>query len=61
MEDDLRLVHIRLPRSLIRRVDHVGIEMDLRDRASTIERILREALPTMEQQAGIARVGPANV
>ena len=60
MEDELRVVHIRLPRSLIRRVDHVGIELDLRDRARTIERILREALPEVEREAGIARMETVN-
>ena len=48
------MIHIRLPKPLIRRVDHVAVDWDL-DRARAIERLLERALEVeVEVEAGVA-------
>lgn len=46
--DDRPMIHIRLPKALIRRVDHARVDMD-QDRARAIERILELGLATIEK------------
>jgi len=41
--DDRPMIHIRLPKDLLKAVDHESVELDL-DRARTIEQLLRRAL-----------------
>ena len=47
--DERPMIHIRLPRPLLKQVDHAGIEME-RDRARTIEHLLEMALETVGDQ-----------
>lgn len=44
LEDEARpMIHIRLPKEMIRAIDHLGVDMDL-DRARTIEHLLNDVL-----------------
>ncbi|HEU0073532.1 MAG TPA: hypothetical protein VFS30_05925 [Dehalococcoidia bacterium] len=47
MADERPMVHIRLPKELLKAVDHESVELDL-DRARTIESLLRRALSLTE-------------
>jgi metal-responsive CopG/Arc/MetJ family transcriptional regulator len=47
MEEDRPMIHIRLPKALVRRIDHVSVDLDI-DRARTIERILERGLAEFE-------------
>ncbi|MCH7659707.1 MAG: hypothetical protein IH933_03715 [Euryarchaeota archaeon] len=46
MEEDRPMIHVRLPKGLVKRVDHVSVEWE-KDRARTIERLLELALETV--------------
>ena len=49
MEDEFRpMIHIRLPRPLLRQVDHASVDMD-QDRARTIEKLLELGLEVWRQ------------
>lgn len=41
--DDRPLVHVRLPKPLVKQVDHLSVEWE-KDRARTIEQLLTKAL-----------------
>ena len=43
------MVHIRLPKELLKAVDHESVELDL-DRARTIESLLRKALDLQQTE-----------
>jgi hypothetical protein len=43
VKEERPMVHIRLPRDLLREIDHQSVDLDL-DRARTIELLLKEAL-----------------
>lgn len=45
MSDDRLVIHVRLPKRLIKLTDHMSIVWDL-DRGRTVERLLEEALAT---------------
>ncbi|HLF77596.1 MAG TPA: hypothetical protein VJB57_08915 [Dehalococcoidia bacterium] len=47
MPDERRMIHIRLPRPLLKRVDYVSVDLD-EDRAKTIEHLLEIALETLD-------------
>jgi predicted transcriptional regulator len=42
------MIHIRLPKALIKRVDHVAVDLD-KDRAKTIEQLLDIALERFDE------------
>ena len=46
MEADRPMIHVRLPKGLVKRVDHVSVEWE-KDRARTIERLLEISLETV--------------
>ena len=46
--DDRPMIHIRLPKPLIRQIDHVSVDLD-QDRARTIERVLEAGLRSFQQ------------
>lgn len=47
--DSRPMVHIRLPKTLVRRVDHLAVDRDL-DRARAIEQLIEIALGSLETQ-----------
>ena len=47
MDDERPMIHVRLPKLLVKRIDHVRVEWEL-DRARTIERLLETALASVE-------------
>lgn len=55
-DNDRPMIHIRLPKSLIRLIDHVGVDLDT-DRARTIERILEQGLAEMERREEKVTIG----
>jgi hypothetical protein len=48
MDDSRPMIHIRLPKPLVRRIDHVSVDLDI-DRARTIEHLIEVALDCLEQ------------
>lgn len=42
-DDERPMIHIRLPKSMIRSIDHLAVDWEL-DRARTIERLLEGVL-----------------
>ncbi|MSQ10629.1 MAG: hypothetical protein EXR52_06440 [Dehalococcoidia bacterium] len=48
MEESRPMIHIRLPKALIKRVDHVAVDLD-KDRAKTIEQLLATALERFDE------------
>ena len=44
LAEERPMIHTRLPRALVKEIDHISIELDL-DRARTIERLIQYALP----------------
>ena len=42
MSDDRPMVHFRLDRTLLKRIDHIAVDWGL-DRARTVERLLDQA------------------
>lgn len=49
-DEDRPMVHIRLPKPLVRRVDHLAVDWDT-DRARAVERLLRDAVPQAEERS----------
>ncbi len=47
MDDARPMIHIRLPKNLIKQVDHVAVDWD-KDRAKTIEQLLAAALEHLD-------------
>lgn len=45
---ETKMVHVRLPLALVKRVDHLGVEWQS-DRARTMERLLNDAVTRFEQ------------
>ncbi|HEX9704479.1 MAG TPA: hypothetical protein VGA20_04480 [Gemmatimonadales bacterium] len=43
MSEERPMIHIRLPKSLVKRIDHLGVDWEL-GRARTVERLLADAL-----------------
>lgn len=60
MEDSRPMIHVRLPKPLVKRIDHVGVDWDI-DRARTIEKLLELALEKLDQQQGISELQLAGV
>lgn len=54
MEEPRPMIHIRLPKALIKRVDHVAVDLD-KDRAKTIEQLLDIALECLDQRQANVR------
>ena len=50
MTDERPMVHIRLPKVLVKRVDHLAVDWDT-DRARAVERLLEHAVTNEEQAA----------
>jgi hypothetical protein len=48
-QDDKEMVHVRLPRSLVKRIDHMAVDADLY-RAGAIERILVWAVERLDTE-----------
>jgi len=49
MEDPRPMIHIRLPKALIKSIDHVAVDLET-DRARAIEHLLESALNSAERQ-----------
>lgn len=49
MEEARPMIHIRLPKNLIKKVDHVAVDWD-KDRAKTIESLLDLALQRLDER-----------
>lgn len=50
MEKDPRpMIHVRLPRPLLKRLDILSVELET-DRARALQRVLEEGLPSVERQ-----------
>lgn len=49
MEEARPMIHIRLPKHLIKKVDHVAVDWD-KDRAKTIESLLDLALQRIDER-----------
>lgn len=43
------MVHVRLPRPLVKQVDHLSVDWEI-DRARTIEKLLERALTEAEER-----------
>lgn len=41
------LIHVRLSRDVLKRLDHLAVEMEL-DRARTLQKVLEKGLPAYE-------------
>lgn len=48
MENERPMIHVRLSKSLLKKVDHAAVDLEL-DRARTIERLLQVALDCIEE------------
>lgn len=53
-DDERVVIRIKLPRDLIKRVDHVALDLDV-DRARAIEEMLTDFLPRFEARVRRAR------
>jgi len=49
VSDDKEMVHVRLPRFLIKKIDHMAVDADLY-RAGAVERILIWAVEQLERE-----------
>jgi hypothetical protein len=49
-EETRPMIHIRLPKAMIKSIDHISVDLDL-DRARTIKRLLQQALDGYSHQA----------
>lgn len=60
MDEERPMIHIRLPKPLLKRVDHVRVDME-RDRARTIEKLLEMGLEAwgQEERPQVALAGAA--
>ena len=47
MAEDRPMIHIRLPKPLVKRVDHIAVDWEV-DRARAIQRLLETALESGE-------------
>jgi predicted transcriptional regulator len=48
MEDVRTMIHVRLPKDLVKKVDHLAVELES-DRARAMEHLLRQALNAEKQ------------
>jgi hypothetical protein len=55
VEESRPMIHIRLPKALIKQVDHVAVDLD-KDRAKTIEQLLAIALERVDDSIAVRPV-----